>query len=197
MEREEGGRRRGTWAGAAGRPVDREEGGRRRGTWAGAAGRRVAEDGRGRRGVGTSEEEEALARRLLQGPEEALARRREEERRGAGGARSADPVRGARGRRGWSPAGVGAAASRQRKTTAATASPTACRRGGRRGRSKGAAAYGWGRGVGDLASEGGREATVRGEQAILMAHLPLVRHKYVDSNGAPPPGAPLEFCFTY
>ena len=46
----------------------------------------VAEDGRGRRGVGTSEEEEALARRLLQGPEEALARRREE-RRGAGGAR--------------------------------------------------------------------------------------------------------------
>jgi len=79
--------------------VEREEGGRRRGTWAGAAGRRVAEDGRGRRGVGTSEEEEALARRLLQGPEEALARRREEERRGAGGARSADPVRGARGRR--------------------------------------------------------------------------------------------------
>ena len=73
----------------------------------------------------------------------------------------------------------------------------ACRRGGRRGRSKGAAAYGWGRGVGDPASEGGREATVRGEQAILMAHLPLVRHKYVDSNGAPPPGAPLEFCFTY
>ena len=43
----------------------------------------MAEDGRGRRGVGTSEEEEALALRLLQGPEEALARRREEERRGA------------------------------------------------------------------------------------------------------------------
>ena len=31
--------------------------------------------------------------------------------------RSADPVRGARGQRGWSPAAVGAAASRQHKTT--------------------------------------------------------------------------------
>ena len=85
------------------------------------------------------------AHRLLQGPEEALARRREEERRGA---------LGHRGRWGWSPAGVGAAASGQRKTTAAAAAPTACRRGGRRGRSKGAAAYVWGR-VGDLAREGG------------------------------------------
>ena len=32
------------------------------------------------------------------------------------------------------------------------------------GAEQGAAAYGWGRGVWDLASEGGREATVRGEQ---------------------------------
>ena len=32
---------------------------------------------------------------------------------------------------------------------------------------------------------------------LAMAHLPLVRHKYDDSDGAPPPGAPLEFCFNY
>ena len=43
------------------------------------------------------------------------------------------------------------------------------------GRSKEAAAYGWGR-VGDLAREGGRPQ--------------CKGNKYVDSNGAPPPGAP-------
>ena len=58
---------------------------------------------------------------------------------------------------GWSPAGVGAAASRQRKTTAAD--DVQARR--TEGAEQGGAAYGWGRGVGDLASEGGREATVR------------------------------------
>ena len=56
------------------------------------------------------------------------------------------------GRRGWSLAGVGAAASRQRKTTAAD--DVQARR--TEGAEQGAAAYGWGRGVGDLASEGGR-----------------------------------------
>ena len=51
-------------------------------------------------------------------------------------------------------------------------------------------------GSGERGREGGDSA--RGTSIkILMAHLPLVRHKYVDSNGAPPPGAPLEFCFTY
>ena len=67
------------------------------------------------------------------------------------------------------------------------------------GRSKGAAAYGWGR-VGDLAREGGRgHAQCEGNKwsGLAMTHLPLVCHKYVDSNGAPPPGAPLEFCFNY
>ena len=162
-EREEGGRRRGTWS------PEGSESGSAKGSGSGSELVRVlAHRGRRRAGAGgggwqgqAGWARRGRARRLLQGTEEALARRREEERRGAGGARSADPVRGARGWRGWSPAGVGAAASRQRKTTAAAASPTACRRGGRRGRSKGAAAYGWGRGVGDLASEGGREATVQ------------------------------------
>ena len=51
-------------------------------------------------------------------------------------------------------------------------------------------------GSGERGREGGDSA--RGTSIkILMAHHPLVRHKYVDSNGAPPPGAPLEFCFTY
>ena len=81
--------------------------------------------------------------RLVQGPEEALARQREEERRGVGGARSADPVRG----------GAGAAG---------VESPTACRRGGQRGTT---------RGFGD----GGREATVRGNRwsagRVLMAYF--------------------------
>ena len=39
--------------------------------------------------------------------------------------------------------------------------------------------------------EGGRIARGR----VLMAHRPVVRHKYDYSNGAPPLGAPLEFCF--
>ena len=55
--------------------------------------------------------------------------------------------------RGWSPAGVGAAASRQRKTTAAD--DVQARR--TEGAEQGAAAYGWGR-VGDLAREGGHSA---------------------------------------
>ena len=29
--------------------------------------------------------------------------------------------------------------------------------------------------------------------SILMAHLTLVRHKYIHTNGAPHPGAPLVF----
>ena len=62
----------------------------------------------------------------------------------------------------------------------------------------GAAAYGWGgggkvRSSGDLAREGNRWSG----GGLAMAHLPLVRHKYDDSDGAPPPGAPLEFCFDY
>ena len=43
--------------------------------------------------------------------------------------------------------------------------------------------------------EGGREASVRGiggvGGGVEMVHLPLVRHKYDDSNGAPHLGAPL------
>ena len=31
--------------------------------------------------------------------------------------------------------------------------------------------------------------------SILMAHLTLVRHKYIHTNGAPHPGAPLVFFF--
>jgi hypothetical protein len=99
------------------------------------------------------------ARRLLQGPEEALARRREEERRGAGGARSADPVRGARGRRVWSPAGVGAAASgaAQDHSGGGVADGVQARR------TEGAEQGGGGVRLGssgDRSGEGGREATV-------------------------------------
>ena len=32
-----------------------------------------------------------------------------------------------------------------------------------------------------------------GEGTILMAHHPSVRHKYIHTNGAPHPGAPLVF----
>ena len=39
----------------------------------------------------------------------------------------------------------------------------------------------------------GRGRIARGR--VLMAHRPVVRHKYDYSNGAPPLGAPLEFCF--
>ena len=112
-EREEGGRRRGTWS------PEGSGSGSAKGSWSGSElvrvlarrGRRKAGAGGGGRQGQAGWARRGRARRLLQGPEEALARRREEERRGAGGARSADPVRGARGRRGWSPAGVGAAAS--------------------------------------------------------------------------------------
>src|SRR4051812_27236762 len=138
-EREEGGRRRGTWSpegsgsrSAKGSGLGPElvrvlaRRGRRR-AGAGGGGRQGRAGG-GRRG---------RARRLLQGLEGALARRREEERRGAGGARSADPVRGARGRQGW---------SRRRHACAAD--------GGGGGVWLGSSGG---------SGEGGREATVRGE----------------------------------
>ena len=60
--------------------------------------------------------------------------------------------------RGWSPAGVGAAASRQRKTTAADDVQAR--------RTEGAEQGGGGVRLGSSggSGEGGREATVRGEQ---------------------------------
>ena len=36
---------------------------------------------------------------------------------------------------------------------------------------------------------------IEGEGTILMAHHPSVRHKYIHTNGAPHPGAPLVFFF--
>ena len=97
--------------------------------------------------------------------------------------------------RGWSPAGVGAAASRQRKTTAADDVQARRTEGAEQG-GGGVRLGSRSGGSGERGREGGDSA--RGTStSILMAHLPLVRHKYVDSNGAPPPGAPLEFCFTY
>ena len=50
----------------------------------------------------------------------------------------------------------------------------------------------------NLAREGGRtqcEGSRWSGGRVLMAHHPLARHKYDYSNGAPPRGAPLEFCF--
>ncbi len=36
-----------------------------------------------------------------------------------------------------------------------------------------------------------------GGGTILMAHHPSVRHKYIHTNGAPHPGAPLVFFFDF
>ena len=87
------------------------------------------------------------------------------------------------------------------------------RRGGRRGvgaetrttgrrRGGGAAASGEERGRGSRARarerEGiglGRGGNMDGGGTILMAHHPSVRHKYIHTNGAPHPGAPLVFFF--
>jgi len=38
---------------------------------------------------------------------------------------------------------------------------------------------------------------IEGEGTILMAHHPSVRHKYIHTNGAPHPGAPLVFFFDF
>ena len=64
---------------------------------------------------------------------------------------------------------------------------------GRRRRGEGGGGGAWaaaarvGR-VGDLAREGERpEGNMWSGGGLAMAHLPLVHHKYDDSNGAPPP----------
>ena len=41
----------------------------------------------------------------------------------------------------------------------------------------------------------GRGGNMDGGGTILMAHHPSVRHKYIHTNGAPRPGAPLVFFF--
>jgi len=73
------------------------------------------------------------------------------------------------------------------------------RRGGEaasgRRRGGGAAASGEERGRGSRARAREREGIgyLPTGTSILMAHLTLVRHKYIHTNGAPHPGAPLVF----
>ena len=43
----------------------------------------------------------------------------------------------------------------------------------------------------------GRGGNMDGGGTILMAHHPSVRHKYIHTNGAPHPGAPLVFFFDF
>ena len=74
-------------------------------------------------------------------------------------------------------------------------------RGGGRGRGRRGGGVGRGEGKG-IEGEGEGERGDRfgpgigeGEGTILMAHHPSVRHKYIHTNGAPHPGAPLVFFF--